>query len=426
MQELRLVAANERGTHLVLRSGVGDKFLVPIDSRLRAAVRGDRAHVGELNFETEGALRPREIQARIRAGASAEQVARASGVHLERVRRFEGPVLAEREYMAAQAGRAAVRRPGTADARPASLDDALLTRLETLGVAVSEVERDSWRREDGRWIVQLAYVCDEDAGVAAFIFDPRARTVVADNDQARWITGELAERPARGPFVPRLAELLTPLTSPAATAAVLATATATATATAARDVPASAAAPEPLRVPVPTSTRRVEGAITRRPVDVVARTPEPAGVAAAAPRPATVVTPPRPTPTVLPPAPPVRTTATVSISTVSAPARSGPGIAPAAGASEPQRPASPKPARRPATQTTTAPMDTPLPMTLPMTVPGVSGEIECIPTARTGTNDAHGDDFTAAGAPAPRTPSRNRRASVPAWDDIVFGTKRRE
>src|SRR3954447_10969131 len=100
MQDLRLVAANERGSHLVLRSADGDKYVLSIDDRLRAAGRGDRSRVGQLDAEAEGHLRPRDIQARIRAGASAEQVARAAGVSVDRVRRFEGPVLAEREHIA--------------------------------------------------------------------------------------------------------------------------------------------------------------------------------------------------------------------------------------------------------------------------------------------------------------------------------------
>src|ERR1700710_736434 len=67
MQDLRLVAANERGSHLVLRSVDGDKFVVSIDERLRAAVRGDHSRStpeGELVID----LRPRDIQARSRAG----------------------------------------------------------------------------------------------------------------------------------------------------------------------------------------------------------------------------------------------------------------------------------------------------------------------------------------------------------------------
>ncbi|WP_253257382.1 septation protein SepH, partial [Arthrobacter sp. Hiyo1] len=46
---------------------------------------------------------PRDIQSRIRSGATAAEVAELSGMPLANVQRYEGPVLAEREYIAQQA-----------------------------------------------------------------------------------------------------------------------------------------------------------------------------------------------------------------------------------------------------------------------------------------------------------------------------------
>lgn len=205
MQDLRLIAANERGSHLVLRSADGDKFVVSIDERLRLAVQGDRPAPTPLTTgETEGALRPREIQARIRAGATAEQIARTSGIPLERVRRFEGPVLAEREHVVTLAQRSTVRRPGL-DARPLSLGETLRVRLATLGVDPERLGWDSWRRDDGRWTVQVAYILDDRTAVARYVYDLQTRSVEADNDEGRWLTGELQHRPAAASFIPRLA-----------------------------------------------------------------------------------------------------------------------------------------------------------------------------------------------------------------------------
>ena len=190
MQDLRLVAANERGTHLVLRSPDGDKYVVPIDERLRAAIRGDKTLLSQLDAG-DGQLRPREIQARIRSGESAEQVARAAGIHVDRVRRFEGPVLAEREHMAQMSQRSAVRRPGQAELRPNTLAESLPAQLQQIGLNPTDLEWDSWRRDDGRWLVQAEYSHDGLTQQARFLFDPRARTVVAENDQARFLTAEL-------------------------------------------------------------------------------------------------------------------------------------------------------------------------------------------------------------------------------------------
>ena len=80
MPDLRLVAVSEDGAHLVLRGEDGKKYTLPVDERLRAAVRGDRIRLGQIEIEMESQLRPRDIQARIRAGATAEEVAVAAGL----------------------------------------------------------------------------------------------------------------------------------------------------------------------------------------------------------------------------------------------------------------------------------------------------------------------------------------------------------
>lgn len=112
MPELRVVAVSNDGTRLVLKAADSTEYTLPIDERLRAAVRNDRARLGQIEIEVESHLRPRDIQARIRAGASAEEVAQLAGIPVDRVRRFEGPVLAERAFMAERARKTPVRRPG--------------------------------------------------------------------------------------------------------------------------------------------------------------------------------------------------------------------------------------------------------------------------------------------------------------------------
>lgn len=367
MQDLRLVAANERGTHLVLRSTDGDKFVVPIDERLRAAIRGDKTLLSQLDVG-DGQLRPREIQARIRGGESAEQVARAAGIHVDRVRRFEGPVLAEREHMAQMAQRSSVRRPGQAELRPNTLAESLPPRLTELGLAASELEWDSWRRDDGRWVIQAEYQHDGLAQQAKFLFDPRARTVVADNDQGRWLSGELDEHPARAPFKPRIASAL-PIQAQSDPELDLD-----------EDSEDDEVMPSAL-------VRRPDPTMNRRPPDVVARRSESVPTPSAPPRPASVVSPPPPAPSMVPPLP---------------------AAAPPAPAAAQAPVAEPAP-RRVVLDTPTLPMEAPAPV-----------EEQAMPARRTGTHDASVDE------PRQATPSKSssrRRASVPSWDDILIGTR---
>jgi hypothetical protein len=108
MAELRLVGIDDDGQHLLLTDDSGEQHTVAIDERLRAAVNGHLSRLGQLTMALESRISPREIQDRIRAGESAEHVAMSAGVPLERVLRFVGPVLREREHVADQAKRARV------------------------------------------------------------------------------------------------------------------------------------------------------------------------------------------------------------------------------------------------------------------------------------------------------------------------------
>ena len=101
MHELRLVAVSEDGSYAILAvPGRGGRFSLPIDDRLRTVARGQFSRLAQYEIEVESPLRPKEIQDRIRAGETAEEIADVAGVPIERVRRFEGPVLAERAYRA--------------------------------------------------------------------------------------------------------------------------------------------------------------------------------------------------------------------------------------------------------------------------------------------------------------------------------------
>ncbi|WP_433545295.1 septation protein SepH [Streptomyces sp. CA-294286] len=209
MPELRVVAVSNDGTRLVLKAADSTEYTLPIDERLRAAVRNDRARLGQIEIEVESHLRPRDIQARIRAGASAEEVAQMAGIPVDRVRRFEGPVLAERAFMAERARKTPVRRPGE-NAGP-QLGEAVQERLLLRGADKETVLWDSWRRDDGTWEVLLVYRVAGEPHSASWTYDPPRRLVAAVDDEARSLIGESDDIPAAPepsfPFVPRIARL---------------------------------------------------------------------------------------------------------------------------------------------------------------------------------------------------------------------------
>ncbi len=206
MPELRVVAVSNDGTRLVLKAADNTEYTLPIDERLRAAVRNDRARLGQIEIEVESHLRPRDIQARIRAGATAEEVAQLAGIPVDRVRRFEGPVLAERAFMAERARKTPVRRPG--ESTGPQLGEAVAERLMLRGADKETVQWDSWRRDDGTWEVMLVYRVAGEPHSASWTYDPPRRLVQAVDDEARALIGESDDTPEPSfPFVPRIARL---------------------------------------------------------------------------------------------------------------------------------------------------------------------------------------------------------------------------
>jgi len=74
MRELRFDGLSPDGTRLILAGKDGQKYSVVIDERIEAAVRRDRARIGQLEIEPAGPLRPRQVPARIRPRQTAPGV----------------------------------------------------------------------------------------------------------------------------------------------------------------------------------------------------------------------------------------------------------------------------------------------------------------------------------------------------------------
>lgn len=249
MSDLRVVGLSPDGTRLVLELPSGDQFFLPVDERIHAALRGDRARLGQLQIELESKLRPREIQARIRSGQSLEEVARDAGIPIDRVQRYAGPVLHEREHIAQEAAKANVKSDDHGAVM--LLGELVGDRLEERGVPRDGMEWDAWRREDGGWEVRLDYLAGETERSAQWVYDPLRRTVTADDDDARWL---LEEEPAAS---------VTQLRSVARGKGAAKAAPAAAEATASPPKTASPAAPTAPAAPAATARERAVEAATR-------------------------------------------------------------------------------------------------------------------------------------------------------------------
>ncbi|GAA2173495.1 septation protein SepH [Agrococcus versicolor] len=126
---------------------------------------------------------PREIQTALRAGKTAEEVASETGEVLEFVRRFEGPVVAERDHVLDQALQVAVAS-GDIDplAKESTFGDALEGRLRDIGA--SDESWFAWREGAGAWVVRLRFHAQGIDHVATWTFEPRKAALTPRDKEA--------------------------------------------------------------------------------------------------------------------------------------------------------------------------------------------------------------------------------------------------
>jgi hypothetical protein len=194
MQDLKVIGV-ENGA-LLAASEEGDRFRIPIDAVLQSRLRQTQT-----DASVRPKLSPREVQAHIRAGMSAEDVSAVTGASLDFVRRFEGPVVAEREYIVSSALSVPVHAaidPDPLD-EPANFGSVIRERLASLGA--SNERWASWKEPGAGWIVKLAFTADDIDHDARWAFEPKKNALSPIGSEAVALSqqGEL-----KGALIPRL------------------------------------------------------------------------------------------------------------------------------------------------------------------------------------------------------------------------------
>ncbi len=184
VEELILVGRSDDNTQLVLLDDNGQEFRVDIDDSLVRCI--STRPTTPTGHDSSFGISPRDIQTRVRRGEALEDIANESGVAIEKIERFAGPVLAERNHMANRACGAFIKRGN----RELVLDDAVIQQLESNSVDTTSLAWDAWRREDGRWTVSATWVSGNGSGLATWVYDPINQSIVAIDDQARWLLEE--------------------------------------------------------------------------------------------------------------------------------------------------------------------------------------------------------------------------------------------
>jgi len=216
VRPVRFVALSEDGHSMVLADEVGRLLTLPIDERLAIALDPAKAPppgsvtMAAMPADANNSLSPRDIQARIRGGESADDVARIVGVPVDRVLRYAGPVLQERAMMAQHARRTRLK---TSD-KGATLADVVDGRLEQHGIDTEKISWDAFRREDGTWRVVASWPSGKATAQAVWELDRNRQSIAPHDDMAQYLctdrsTAILGQDPSAGQGpVPRAARNL--------------------------------------------------------------------------------------------------------------------------------------------------------------------------------------------------------------------------
>lgn len=199
MQDLRVIGV-ENGALLVAADD-GTRFRIPIDEVLQSKLRQSVPDPGN-----GPKLSPKEIQSHIRSGMSAQDVASITGAPLEYIQRFEGPVVAEREFVVTSALDVPVRTAGDTDplGQPRTFGTAIRERLHELG-AINE-RWASWKEATG-WVVKLAFTANQIDHDARWQFDPKKQALTPLNTEAIQLS---QQGEAAGSLMPRLRAVTEP------------------------------------------------------------------------------------------------------------------------------------------------------------------------------------------------------------------------
>lgn len=198
MRELRVIGIEPDGSAIICADiNTGAKFKIAADDRLRAASHGDVTRLGQIDIEMNSRLRPREMQTRVRAGASVAEIAEMAGIPASRVERFVYPVLLERTRMSELAQQAhPAREEGPANL---TLSTAVAMSFGARGQSYENAQWDAWRGEDGKWVAQLSWQTGCTDNKAHWRFQPGADGGSATplDDAARELAGSETSRPLR-------------------------------------------------------------------------------------------------------------------------------------------------------------------------------------------------------------------------------------
>ena len=200
VRQLHVLGVTDDGDDLLLGPGTSSakaSHRIRLDDKLRAAVRGQLNKPRSDGHRAEIALTPKEIQARLRAGETPEEVAKAAQVPVARLMPYVAPVEAERQRIVDDARAAHLHRSrGPAGSRP--LGETVDAHLGAVaGFKPESVDWSARRRRDAAWIVSLSYSARGGRRTASWLWRPLERDLTALDIAATRLAADETPSPRR-------------------------------------------------------------------------------------------------------------------------------------------------------------------------------------------------------------------------------------
>ncbi|AWB83622.1 septation protein SepH [Corynebacterium liangguodongii] len=198
MRELFHVAEESTETFYVLKDSEGVRFQLARTELDGAPAQPEAAAPRDAPASPEPEVRPKDIQARIRAGESPAAVAADLGVTEVRIEPYAHPVLLER-YQIAEAAKNShpVRENGPAKL---TLFEVLATAFAARGGSLSTAEWDATRQPGDEWVVHVRWASGKSNNEAMWAFKRSmgsAATAEARNTLAADLTDPDFVQPVR-------------------------------------------------------------------------------------------------------------------------------------------------------------------------------------------------------------------------------------
>lgn len=199
MSELQFVRVE--GDFLVMKSGDGVEFQLPVDEVLRGELRQTTSPKPNTS-----ALSPREIQEAIREGASVEELVEKHGADNAYVSKWAQPVLDELQHVVASAQGVRINLAGDRFSDVTQIDFGDLIERRLKATSATDINWSSHRQDQSIWLVTVRFELPQGAGHATWSFDPRKLTLTPENESALSLSS--AESLTEGP-IPRLRPVTT-------------------------------------------------------------------------------------------------------------------------------------------------------------------------------------------------------------------------